>query len=74
MSNFMCIDCRYLPMKRKDWIPQRGRTSYCKYITGNVGHYRGEQRKRSTMWYLNKFADCPYFAEPFKWWQFWKKV
>lgn len=44
---------------------------FCKYISGRIRSYFGEQLQRSTVDYLNKNNDCPYYKR--KWWKFWVK-
>jgi len=66
MNKVYCDNCKW----GKDNSPLY-KNQYCNYVLFKMKDYRGEQTKRSTINYLNKDNDCPYYKR--KWWKFWVK-
>lgn len=67
----MKIYCKNCKWDRDFSAYNKFQKKYCNYIIKNIGYYRGEQRRLSTVEYLNKNNDCPFYKR--KWWKFWVK-
>lgn len=62
-----CENCKYYPKEYRKNPPPKHMDSFCRYVYEKMRYYKGEQYRRSTMHYLNKNSDCPYFKRKVFW-------
>jgi hypothetical protein len=70
-----CAECRWEPNRlipKKKRRPYNEKRKHCRFTTSCMEAYRGEQWQLSTMDYLNRNGDCPYFEIPRPWWKVWR--
>lgn len=66
-----CEDCKFDiedKVKKRLSNAYKGGRLFCKFVI-EISSYRGAQRERSNMGYLNGKGFCGYYKR--KWWKFW---